>query len=335
MKTWASLIEYQQNAGTILRNSYNAGRFSHAYIFEGPDGTRKKQTAHFLSKVLLCQNKTGDNDPCGVCHDCERIDDGVHPNVFYIKAKGKQIRKQQIRDLLEEFAKTAVEDKPRVYLVDEAERMNAESANTLLKTLEEPHADIYAFLLTDAYHQILPTIASRAQHLHFSPLDKTLIEKELIKKDIPKDIAGFVKELTGRVGYALKLARSEGIKTMVSFVKEIHHSFTDKNKSGLLLYKKKSDWLLKQAKTTEYFLMAMIFYEKDMLNCRLQREDHLIFSDERDFMVSMAGKIPQKRLEANLEKMLSLKNKLRYNINSTLAFDELIAFLERGFKHGS
>lgn len=81
--------------------------------------------------------------------------------------------------------------------------------------------------------------------------------------------------------------------------------------------------------------MAMIFYEKDMLNCRLKRDDQLIFSDERDFMLDAAGRIPQKRLEANLEKMLSLKNKLRYNINSALAFDELIAFLERGFKHES
>jgi len=86
---------------------------------------------------------------------------------------------------------------------------------------------------------------------------------------------------------------------------------------------------------TEFFLTLMIFYEKDVLNYQLRHLEDICFSDEMETIQGLSEKMAQKYIELNIEKMLGLKSRLKYNINNKLAFDKMLTCLERGYKYGT
>jgi DNA polymerase-3 subunit delta' len=200
---------YQPLVAQMLLNSFQKGRLSHAYIFEGPRGTQKTEAAFLFAKRLLCHHPKPDQNPCGICPDCIRIERQIHPNVFVIQADGEQIKKEQIRKMMTEFSRTALEAGPRIYIIEDAHKLNAESSNTLLKTLEEPGLDIYALLLTDNFNSLLKTIVSRSQVMHFRPIDKALVREQLTLRGAAPAIAAVIPEYTNNLEDAMQIAASE------------------------------------------------------------------------------------------------------------------------------
>jgi len=332
--SWDEVGKYQNDIARIVKNSYELNRISHAYIFEGPNGTKKTSTAFLYAKSLLCTNSENFN-PCNKCHNCRRVDSDTHPNLFYVKPSGKVIKKEQIQSLINEFSKASIEKGPRIYIIEEADKLNATSANSLLKTMEEPGQNIYQVLITESYNSLLKTIISRAETLHFKPIDREIIREHLIGQGISSNIANSISEYTVDMGAAIKFAKDAEMIQIIELVIAISDAFLDKNSSSVLLFKEKGQEILKNLEMTDFFLTLMIFYQKDVLNYGLRHLENICFDEEKGTLKKLSEKMAQKHIEENITNMLGLKGRLKYNINNKLAFDKMLACLERGYKYAT
>lgn len=155
----------QQAVKTALKNALDSGRIAHAYLFSGPRGTGKTSTARILAKALNCeQGPTA--EPCGHCHNCERITAGTSMDVLEIDAASNG-GIDQIKELKEQIAFTPVESRYKVYIIDEVHMLTTPAFNALLKTLEEPPTHAIFILATTDPQKIPATIHSRCQRFEF------------------------------------------------------------------------------------------------------------------------------------------------------------------------
>ena len=175
-------------------------RLPGALLFTGEEGIGKKRFALEIARALNCRNPK-DNEACGVCSSCVRIpklnypqrDDADewlqiiwtdHPDVGLVVAPKRVLRVEQMRQIEKEANFRPFEGKARVFLIDEADKLNDASANALLKVLEEPPRTSHLILITARPAMLLPTILSRCQVIRFSPLTPDEIETHLTKNKL-------------------------------------------------------------------------------------------------------------------------------------------------------
>jgi DNA polymerase-3 subunit delta' len=161
-------LKGQDHATAVLRRAVAAGHVPHAYLFEGPDGVGKRSAAVGLALALTCAVEPGEG--CGACESCRRIEAGLHPDVPIFAAETAQIVIEQAQAIVAMAQSRPHEAAARVIIIDEAERLNANAANCLLKTLEEPSPGTHLILVTSAPDRILATIRSRTQRIRFRAL---------------------------------------------------------------------------------------------------------------------------------------------------------------------
>lgn len=156
----------------MLSQRIDAQRLGHAPLLHGPRGLGKRALGDWLARRLLCSEPNGD-DPCGECRACRLIDNGTHPDLFTVEvAEDKQgIGVDQVRDLIERLQLTASMSSHRVGLMPQADAMNTNAANALLKTLEEPPAGAWLVLIAEQPARLPATIRSRCQQLPLRPPD--------------------------------------------------------------------------------------------------------------------------------------------------------------------
>jgi DNA polymerase-3 subunit delta' len=174
-------------------------RLPGAMLFTGEEGVGKKLFALEVARALNCRTPK-DHEGCGICSSCVRIaklnypqsedaDEWTqiiwtdHPDVGLVVAPKRVLRVEQMRQIEKEANFRPFEGKARVFLVDEADKLNDASANALLKVLEEPPKTSHLILITARPAMLLPTILSRCQMIRFSPLSPDEIESHLIKNN--------------------------------------------------------------------------------------------------------------------------------------------------------
>ena len=210
-------VKGQSRAIEALRRALRADRLHHAYLFAGPGGVGKGQTAMELAGALLCPEHTLDGDACGRCVTCGRVARGQHPDLHVIERQTRAdgqletfIRIDQVRDLQRRLSFKAYEAGRRVVVIRDAHLMNPATANALLKTLEEPGSDTHFMLVTHAPQLLLPTIISRCQRVRFSPLPRQLVAQQVARAsrlDAPTaDLVAGLAE--GSVSKGIELAKS-------------------------------------------------------------------------------------------------------------------------------
>jgi len=146
------------------------GQLAHAYLFDGPPGVGKRGAALGLAMALNCTAAPGIG--CGSCDVCRRIEAGLHPDVqtFGPSGAANQIVVEDAKAVLALARTRPHEGVARVIVLDDADALNPNAANSLLKTLEEPLAGNHLVLCTAAPDKLLPTIRSRTQRIRFRPL---------------------------------------------------------------------------------------------------------------------------------------------------------------------
>ena len=163
-----------------LAGLYADAKLAHAYVFTGPKGIGKHQTALALAQRVNCLKGGSDPSACD-CASCRRIRDGNHPDVFVItKLKDKtEIVIGQIRSLMERLELRALEARVKFAIIRDAELINPEAANAFLKTLEEPRPDTVLVLTTSTPDALLPTIRSRCQTVRFAAMSTASLAQSL------------------------------------------------------------------------------------------------------------------------------------------------------------
>ncbi|MDR1684479.1 MAG: AAA family ATPase [Elusimicrobiota bacterium] len=190
----------QSKALNTLKGFLAASRVPRAMVFAGPAGVGKAAAALEVAKTLNCLDKEASKnfDNCGVCVNCRQIDARAHPDVIFADFAyqaallDEEIEKQQtIKVKTIRHLTAASQQKPslakwKVYIIDSAEKLQAEGANALLKFLEEPAPNTVWILISAKREALLTTIKSRTQPVVFAPLSADII-KDILKQNYVED----------------------------------------------------------------------------------------------------------------------------------------------------
>ena len=143
----------------------DASRLSHAYILSSPDRAECLNLAGQIAAAAVCERER--NVPCGACRACRKAQNGVHPDIIRIRREANRsfITVEQIRAMTADAYVLPNESARKVYLVEEADKLNAAGQNAALKTLEEPPAGVIFLLCTENAALLLPTVRSRCVEL--------------------------------------------------------------------------------------------------------------------------------------------------------------------------
>ena len=221
----------QDSAIGILQRGLAADRSAHAYLFAGLEGVGKCKTAREWARLLLCEKpviEPVDSSPfadsCGSCQSCTLLEADSHPDYAHIykelleftrEGKDKKtpidLSIHVIRQfLIEQAPIRPALSKRKVFVINEAERLNVSSQNALLKVLEEPPSYCTIILLCTRLERLLPTIKSRCQIVRFGPVDEDRIVGQLTGMGLGSQEAGFFARLAqGSLGLACQWARLE------------------------------------------------------------------------------------------------------------------------------
>jgi DNA polymerase III subunit delta' len=210
-------IHGQAAAVATLQVALRREAVPQSYLFLGPEGVGKTTTARALIQTLLCLKHSDEDQSCGVCINCKRVTEGTHPDVATIAPDGETTKVWQLwnrpghpQGALETLSFAPIAGKRRVYLFEKAETFNEESANSILKALEEPPPYVQFVLCAPSATAVLPTILSRCQQVRFTNVAAEVIVATLQKErqlslTEAKMLAAYSQ---GSLGRALRLSDS-------------------------------------------------------------------------------------------------------------------------------
>jgi DNA polymerase-3 subunit delta' len=222
----------------LLTRSLQTNRLAHSYLLVGPSHVGKMTLALELAQAVNCIES---QKPCGECPQCVRIMSGKHTDVQILSidesdATTKEISIDQVRELQRSASLKPFEGDCRVFIADGAERLSQEATNALLKTLEEPPAQVLLLLLTTNEESLLPTLRSRCQRLELHPLSLERVEHTLIDRGASMEYARqLAVQSQGCLGIALTAlqnpdsfkAEEQEIERLLGILKSsIHERFS-------------------------------------------------------------------------------------------------------------
>jgi DNA polymerase-3 subunit delta' len=252
MLTFPQILS-QSHAISWLEQAYTADRLPHGMIFAGPTGVGKATTARALGTLLLCENPQK-TSPCGTCSSCIALNADTHPDFHVItkeliryhdktgRSKGIDLSIHVLRpELIEPAGRKPVMGRAKIFVIEQAETMNPQAQNALLKTLEEPAGRTAIILLTDSPGSLLPTIRSRCQTLRFNPLPEELVRQQLAGRNIPPDQAATAAAFSrGSLGTALKWIEDGVIAPAADLSSQIDAAFEGTPPNDLPAWLKKA-----------------------------------------------------------------------------------------------
>lgn len=321
----SELFKYQSEAMQLLNRAFDKNKLVHAYLLDGEIGTGTIEASIYMAKKLLCQNT---NPPCLECSDCKRVDSNSHLSYMLIQPIGDLIKKEQIEHLIHEFSMSSLESsktKNQVYIIKDADRMNTAAANSLLKFLEEPNVNHYAFLTTTNYKKILDTIVSRCQLIHFKPIPKSYLINELKGCGVEKDISYIVSFLTTDLNEALKYIEKGKITSLLSLAKKIIDKQL-KGKDCYVEYFRNKSILLdeKEKSIHRFFLDILVLIYQEILK-RTTNDGDGYFDDilkDLDF-----EKIDKEEIMKKLDNINQYQERFNYFVNLDLQYTSLFSKL--------
>lgn len=208
----------QESAVNLLKLALKKGTLSHSYIFCGPEGVGKETTARALIYHLFCHFSK--EEPCGSCLACKKLDKGIHPDIRILEPDKRDIRIDSVREIENFLRYRPLEAPYKVVLILQAEKLNPQAGNALLKSLEEPPLYALFILITERPDQLLPTIVSRSQIVRFRPLRREIIKEYLVRyRQFEDSLAETLSSLSmGSLGRALTIADSGLLEDLNSLI---------------------------------------------------------------------------------------------------------------------
>ncbi len=194
-----------------LQTAARTGQVSHAYILNGPEGSGKRMLAEAFAMLLECELPV-DGEPCMECVSCRQALGKNHPDIIYLTHDKSVISVDDVRrQIIRDADIMPYRGRFKVYIVDEAEKMNPQAQNALLKTLEEPPSYVVILLLTTNADAFLPTVLSRCVRLNLKAVDDARIRAYLVRNcGVSGDRADLCAAFSqGNVGRAMELAASD------------------------------------------------------------------------------------------------------------------------------
>lgn len=315
----------QDNAKQLLQSSLRRKEISHAYIFSGPPGSGQMEMAMAFVQALFCTR--GGDDACGECLECRKVQHGNHPDLTLVKPDGASIKIEQIRDLQRVFSYRSESGNPKAYIIDEAEKMTVQAANSLLKFLEEPPSPAVAILLSDNGRALLPTIQSRAQWVPFNPLDPEKMLQILAAEGFPSTLARSAVQLAAGLGPCRELIQQNWFAEIRNVMLQLGKEIAGRGGSPIITAQQS---LFKAGLGDHLDMLFNLFHLwfKDMLHALYHKHDQIVFIDELEFITRYAtSRSPKQWIDA-MGMAAECKRKLRQNMNAQLCVEQFLIAVE-------
>ena len=317
----------EENQPIIYKTFVNAFKnhtLSHAYLLVGNPGTPLYEVAQYLAKSILCD----DPSPlaCNNCITCMRIDSDNYPDIIKLDGSKTIIKKEDVLNIENRFEKTAFETKGiMIYIVNQVENMRVEAVNSMLKFLEEPESEIYAFLTTNNVSNILPTIVSRCQVLPLisMPRDKVIRDAQglLVEQDDAELLSYFYNDGELIYDFLMDEEESDNYKEAKKALNGLLDVMSGGNRKDVVYYSQTNIVpLIKTKEELRFFVDLLSQVYEDVLNVQLNREISLKFYEE--ILRNLSTKLPH--VQSSLVEILKTRNVINLNVNIGLLIDHLI-----------
>lgn len=211
----------------LLQDHVAQGRLRHAYLITGPQGSGRRTLALRLAQAINCQQPPAPGEACGECRACRLIERMQHPDLTILQAEneGGVLKVEQIRELQRGLSLAPYEARYRVALLLRFEEANLSASNALLKTLEEPPAQVILILTASSTEALLPTIVSRCETIRLRPLAVEQVAGGLQQRwSLPEEEASLLAHISGgRPGAALRLhSEPERLEHRLAWLEELY-----------------------------------------------------------------------------------------------------------------
>lgn len=307
-----------------LTNAVTMDKVSHAYILNGPDKSGKRMLAEAFAMTLQCEKKG--SSPCLDCHSCKQAMNHNQPDIIYVQhEKPNTVSVDDIREQVNRDIDVKPYSSPyKIYIIDEAEKMNVQAQNALLKTIEEPPAYAVLLLLTTNADLFLPTIRSRCVTLNLKAVPDEVIRRYLMEKcgvpDYQADVC--VAFAQGNVGKAMALASSENFNELKASAVQLMKRIKEIDLYELSEAVKQIGEFKLQI--NDYFDIMMIWYRDILVYKATMDVNNLIFKDEVYDIKKQASKSSYNGIEEILEALEKAKKRLDANVNFELVMELLL-----------
>lgn len=306
-----------------LKNAISSGKVSQAYLFAGEKGSGKKMLANLFAMTLECTE--GGTEPCMTCPSCRKALSGSHPDILTVThEKPNVITVDEIRSqVVDTVSVLPYEGRYKVYVIDDAEKMNPQAQNAILKTIEEPPEYAVFCLLATSADALLPTIVSRCVVLNVKSVRDSEVKEYLMQRmnvpDYQAEIAAAFAQ--GNIGRAREMAESEDLNRMtknaVSLIRHVH----DMSISDLTEVIKN---LTAEKQNINEYLDILTLWFRDVLLYKATKEiDNLVFKREIMDIREQAEKSSYEGIEEILSSIDRAKVRLHANVNFDLTMELL------------
>ena len=310
-----------------LQNAVRSGHVSHAYMLQGEPESGKAMIADIFATALVCEEVHEHPDtsplPCEQCRACHQAEGRNHPDIIYVQhEKPNVITVDEIRS----YVTGDVSIKPyqsdrKIYIIPDAEKMNLQAQNALLKTLEEPPEYVVIILLCSNANAMLPTIMSRVVLLNTKPVSDALVKKYLLKNiNMPAyrvDLC--VSFARGNIGKAKMLAEDEEFDRIRE---EAIHLMRNIGSMELPELVKEVKHIGEYHMPVEDYLDLLAVWYRDILLFKATCDpNHLIFSEEIQYIKKVAAMVSYEGLEEIIISLDKAKQRIRANVNFELTME--------------
>lgn len=313
------LQEYQPVIYKTFVNALKTNKLSHAYLLSGSIGMPLKDVAIYLAKSILCDNP----NPlaCNSCITCMRIDEGNYPDVMVFDGENAKIKKGDIEKITSSFDKTALEEKGiMIYVLHLVETMTPIAVNSLLKFLEEPGRNIFAFLTTENESKILPTIISRTQVLRFREIDRQKIIKDAENMGVFEEDAQILSGFYNDASTIKEISESKDYEIAKQALKDQLQALTTSIDEAVFVCQKSVIPALKQQSVARLYIKMLTEIFKDLLNLSVNESITLISYD--NILRELLNHV--RHIDKSLIALMTSLKKLDYNVNTGLLLDHII-----------
>jgi len=306
----------------IIQKALAQKRIGHAYLFSGIPAVGKKTIAREFVKALNCEKEDALHDSCSECSSCRKIQRGNHPDVFSVEVDGQFIRIDAIREIQEQMKCKPLEARRRVFVIDDADKMNDQAANALLKILEEPSPSNILILVTARPYSMPSTIISRCQHMRFNPLRFDTVAKFLVDQTgMDNQRALLLAGLSGgSIGRAMELNEDDIVVYRTELIKLL--SITQRNDPFSLI--NFASFLGQGKKEIKQGLNILSTIFRDALVFKeTQKNEMLVNQDNSSFISIQAARLSGGQILQNIALVERAGKTINQNVNKSLTLETM------------
>ncbi len=292
----------------ILLSKTMQKEFFGGLILSGPEGIGKKKLARALLQELNCEHPRA----CGECSACIKIEKTADVFLHELELQNDKIKIEAVRDVLQ-FCSLRSWVQHRFIIINSIEKITAQAANALLKTLEEPPEGVHFILITANLSQVLPTLRSRCQIMGFSPL-----ADEILKKVVPQLEPWQLSWSFGRLSLAQKIVQEEWMAIRKAAINFLHSS---QNKT---VYEELQSYMADPS-SAEFIIHSWMTYLRDGYLLSQGQSQELYNNDIQSFAQKFAE---QKNIPALFDDIFQFRQDWLANVDKNLLLDHLSIRLE-------